>query len=126
MFVQVDEVGVDQLGRPSRNHIVTGKLDVVEVGAVHAQKVLLHLFNEICHSPGLKRLMLQLQRLLPLWRVLASWSARMLSLATSKGVFLCTSGACTLGFGSLNHGLWPLKKVFGTPNPRLQTLRVQT
>ena len=33
---------------------------------------------------------------------------------------------CILGFGSLNHGLWPLIRVFGTQDLGLQTLRVQT
>ena len=31
-----------------------------------------------------------------------------------------------LGFGSLNHGIWPAKTVFGTQNLGVQTLRVQT
>ena len=26
-------------------------------------------------------------------------------------VLLCTLGVCTLGFGSLNHGIWPLLRV---------------
>ena len=37
-----------------------------------------------------------------------------------------TLRVCTLGFGSLNHGLWSLIKVFGTQNLGLQALGVQT
>ena len=39
--------------------------------------------------------------------------------------FLCAFGVCTLGFESLNHGIWPLIRVFGTPNIGLQPYRVQ-
>ena len=35
-------------------------------------------------------------------------------------------GFVPLGFGSLNHGIWPSIRVFGTQNLGVQTLRVQT
>ena len=44
----------------------------------------------------------------------------------NQGVVLCTLRVCTLGFGSVNHGIWPLIRVFGTQSPGLQILRVQT
>ena len=44
----------------------------------------------------------------------------------NHGAFLRTLRVCTLGFGSLNHGIWPLVRVFGAQNLGLQTLRVQT
>ena len=31
-------------------------------------------------------------------------------LRSSQGVVLCTLRFCTLGFGSKNHGIWPLTK----------------
>ena len=31
------------------------------------------------------------------------------------GVFLCALMVCTLGFGSLNHGIWSVIKVFCKP-----------
>ena len=36
------------------------------------------------------------------------------------------SGFVPLGFGSLNHGIWPSIRVYSDAKPRLQTLRVQT
>ena len=47
----------------------------------------------------------------------------MLSLATSKGLFLCAPSACTLGFGSLNHGLWPLKKGIWDPKSEVTNVK---
>ena len=41
-------------------------------------------------------------------------------------VFLGTLKVCNFGLGSLDHAIWFLIKVFGTQNPGLQTLRVQT
>ena len=35
-------------------------------------------------------------------------------------------GFVPLGSGSLNHGIWPSIRVFGTQNLGVQTLRVQT
>ena len=35
-------------------------------------------------------------------------------------------GFVPLGFGSLNHGIWPSIRVFGTQSLGVQTLRVQT
>ena len=35
-------------------------------------------------------------------------------------------GFVPLGFGSLNNGIWPSIRVFGTQNLGVQTLRVQT
>ena len=34
-------------------------------------------------------------------------------------------GFVPLGFGSLNHGIWPAIRVFGTQHLGVQTLRVQ-
>ena len=41
-----------------------------------------------------------------------------------QGVVLCTLRVCTLGFGSLNHGIQSLMRVFGTRDLGLQTFRV--
>ena len=41
-------------------------------------------------------------------------------------VFLCTLWVCTLGLGSLNHGIRPEYRYLGPPHLGLQTLRVQT
>ena len=35
-------------------------------------------------------------------------------LSFTQGVFLCTLRFCTLGLGSLNHGIRPFIKVLGT------------
>ena len=31
----------------------------------------------------------------------------------SQGIFLCTLRVCTIGLGSLNHGIWPLMSFLG-------------
>ena len=36
---------------------------------------------------------------------------------------MCIFTVCTLGFGSLNHGIWPLIRVSGTQHLRLQFLK---
>ena len=43
-----------------------------------------------------------------------------------KAPWTQTLRVCTLGFGSLNHGIWPFIKVFGTQQPRVTNIRVQT
>ena len=47
-------------------------------------------------------------------------------LGLGQGSVFCTLRVCILGLGSLNRGIWPLTRAFGTENLRLQTLRVQT
>ena len=43
-----------------------------------------------------------------------------------QGVVLCSLRVCTIGLGSLNHGIQSLMRVFGTRDPGLQAFRVQT
>ena len=40
-----------------------------------------------------------------------------------QGFCLCTLGGCTLGFGSLNHGIWSLLIVFGAQKPRVPNIK---
>ena len=40
-----------------------------------------------------------------------------------QGVFLCTLRVCTLGLGSLNHGLWPFIRLFGTKKLKVAKIK---
>ena len=46
--------------------------------------------------------------------------------AAFREFFCGPLGFVPLGFGSLNHGIWPSIRVFGTQDLGVQTLRVQT